>query len=146
VWLVVWLKVYRRPDQHPRVGAGELAYINSDATTPAATIPAAATPAAATPIPWRRLLTLRETWAFALGRSLIDPIWWMFLFWLPDFFAKRYHLDLVDFGPPLAVVYVVSDVGSIAGGWLSSRLIRSGVSVNAARKLAMLIAALLVVP
>jgi ACS family hexuronate transporter-like MFS transporter len=100
----------------------------------------------ASSIPWRRLLTLRETWAFILGRFLIDPIWWMFLFWLPDFFAKRYHLDLVDFGPPLAVVYVVSDLGSIAGGWFSSRLIRRGATVNVARKLAMLIAALLVVP
>jgi MFS transporter, ACS family, hexuronate transporter len=138
VWLIFWLKIYRRPEEHPKVGAAELALINSDREAGEAT--------AAQPIPWRRLLTLRETWAFTLGRFLIDPIWWMFLFWLPDFFAKRYHLDLVDFGPPLAVVYVVSDLGSIAGGWLSSRLIRRGATVNVARKVAMLIAALLVVP
>ena len=136
VWLIFWMKIYRRPEEHPRVRAAELALINSDRV---------AGPDAS-PIPWRRLLTLRETWAFILGRFLIDPIWWMFLFWLPDFFAKRYHLDLVDFGPPLAVVYVVSDLGSIAGGWFSSRLIRRGATVNVARKLAMLIAALLVVP
>ena len=64
---------------------------------------------------------LRETWAYALGKFLIDPIWWMFLFWLPDFFAKRYGLDLKSFGPPLVAVYLLSDVGSVAGGWLSSR-------------------------
>jgi ACS family hexuronate transporter-like MFS transporter len=165
VWLIFWMKIYRRPEEHPRVRAAELALINSDrekgelaggraaAARAMAAGPAGLTaprdPAAgpdASPIPWRRLLTLRETWAFILGRFLIDPIWWMFLFWLPDFFAKRYHLDLVDFGPPLAVVYVVSDLGSIAGGWFSSRLIRRGATVNVARKLAMLIAALLVVP
>jgi len=144
VWLIFWMKIYRRPEEHPRVGAAELALINSDREKGES----AAAPAGidAKPIPWRRLLTLRETWAFTLGRFLIDPIWWMFLFWLPDFFAKRYHLDLVDFGPPLAVVYVVSDLGSIAGGWLSSRLIRRGATVNVARKVTMLIAALLVVP
>jgi ACS family hexuronate transporter-like MFS transporter len=143
VWLIFWLKIYRRPEEHPRVGAAELAWINSDQEAGDA---AAGDPGDTARIPWRRLLTLRETWAFTLGRFLIDPIWWMFLFWLPDFFAKRYHLNLVDFGPPLAVVYVVSDLGSIAGGWLSSRLIRRGATVNVARKLAMLIAALLVVP
>jgi MFS transporter, ACS family, aldohexuronate transporter len=145
VWLIVWLKIYRRPEDHPRVGAAELAFINSDAVE-GATTGARADGASAERIPWRKLLTLRETWAFALGRFLIDPIWWMFLFWLPDFFAKRYHLDLLDFGPPLAVVYVVSDLGSIAGGWLSSRLIRYGASVNVARKLTMFLAALLVIP
>ncbi|MDB6008849.1 MAG: transporter [Gammaproteobacteria bacterium] len=145
VWLVIWLKIYRRPEDHPRVGAAELAHINSDAVE-GATTGTSSTTSSSEPIPWRKLLTLRETWAFALGRFLIDPIWWMFLFWLPDFFAKRYHLNLVDFGPPLAVVYVVSDVGSIAGGWLSSRLIRYGASVNVARKLTMFLAALLVIP
>jgi MFS transporter, ACS family, hexuronate transporter len=148
VWLIFWLKIYRRPEEHPRVGAAELAFINSDhgATEVGAGARDNAGEADTTPISWRRLLTLRETWAFTLGRFLIDPIWWMFLFWLPDFFAKRYHLDLVDFGPPLAVVYIVSDLGSIAGGWLSSSLIRRGTTVNVARKTAMLIAALLVIP
>jgi len=95
---------------------------------------------------WRKLLLVPETWAYALPRFLIDPIWWMFLFWLPDFFAKRYSLDLEHFGPPLVVVYLVSDVGSISGGWLSSRLIRLGYTVNRARKLTMLLASVLVMP
>jgi MFS transporter, ACS family, hexuronate transporter len=139
VWLAVWLKMYRRPQFHPRVGAEELALINSDTTVNS---PAQVE----NKIPWRALFGVRETWAYAVARFLIDPIWWMFLFWLPDFFAKRYSLDLEHFGPPLVVVYLVSDVGSVAGGWLSSKLIRLGVTVNRARKLTMLLASALVIP
>jgi ACS family hexuronate transporter-like MFS transporter len=140
VWLVLWLKIYRRPQEHPRLSAGELAFINSDSSAnPDAR-------RAETNMTWRALLFVPETWAYALARFLIDPIWWMFLFWLPDFFAKRYNLDLEHFGPPLVVVYLVSDVGSICGGWLSSRLIRLGYTVNRARKLTMLLASVLVMP
>ena len=138
VWLVLWLKVYRRPEAHPRVSPAELALINSDSRE-------ARTPSGEK-IAWRQLLRVPETWAYALARFLIDPIWWMFLFWLPDFFAKRYSLDLAHFGPPLVVVYLLSDLGSVAGGWLSSRLIRGGASVNRARKSTMLLASVLVVP
>jgi ACS family hexuronate transporter-like MFS transporter len=140
VWLVLWLKIYRRPHEHSKVSAGELAFINSDSTANIGP------PRAMTDMTWRTLLRVPETWAYALARFLIDPIWWMFLFWLPDFFAKRYNLDLAHFGPPLVVVYLVSDVGSISGGWLSSRLIQSGYTVNLARKLTMLLASVLVVP
>ena len=126
VWLILWLKLYRRPDAHPGAGPEEREpEIKSS---------------------WRRLLRVRETWAYTAGRFLIDPIWWMFLFWLPDFFVKRYGLDLKNFGPPLVAVYLVSDIGSIAGGWLSSKLIRIGFSVNRARKLTMLLASILVLP
>jgi ACS family hexuronate transporter-like MFS transporter len=140
IWLVLWLKIYRRPQEHPGLSAGELAFIDSDSSAnpdPAGTV---------TKVTWQRLLRIPETWAYALARFLIDPIWWMFLFWLPDFFAKRYNLDLEHFGPPLIVVYLVSDVGSISGGWLSSRLIRLGYTVNRARKLTMLLASVLVMP
>jgi MFS transporter, ACS family, hexuronate transporter len=140
IWLAVWLKVYRRPQEHSKLGARELAFIDSDsAVNPDDS-------RAATNMTWRTLLRVRETWAYALARFLIDPIWWMFLFWLPDFFAKRYSLDLEHFGPPLVVVYLVSDIGSISGGWLSSRLIRAGYTVNRARKLTMLLASVLVMP
>jgi ACS family hexuronate transporter-like MFS transporter len=140
IWLILWLKIYRRPQEHSKVSAGELAFINSDTSeNPDA-------PRVVTHMTWRRLLRVPETWAYALARFLIDPIWWMFLFWLPDFFARRYSLDLEHFGPPLVVVYLVSDVGSISGGWLSSRLIRLGYSVNRARKLTMLLASVLVMP
>jgi ACS family hexuronate transporter-like MFS transporter len=134
VWLVLWLKLYRRPDAHPDVGPEELSMINVGAR------------AGEIKSSWRRLLRVRETWAYTAARFLIDPIWWMFLFWLPDFFARRYGLDLKNFGPPLVAVYAISDVGSIAGGWLSSKLIRTGFSVNRARKLTMLLASILVLP
>jgi ACS family hexuronate transporter-like MFS transporter len=134
VWLFVWLRFYRRPREHPRVGADELALIESDRA-----------PASA-PAPWRWLLRQRATWAYVAGRFLIDPIWWTFLFWLPDFFGKRYGVDLKGFGPPLVVIYVLADVGSIAGGWGSSTLLGRGRSLNTARKVVMLVCALAVVP
>ena len=134
VWLAAWLAIYRRPEEHPRVGAAELALIRSDPVEPVA------------PLPWRRLFGIRETWAYAGAKFLTDPVWWMFLFWLPDFLGKRYGLDLKSFGPPLVVIYIVSDFGSIAGGWSSSRLIRRGYDANRARKLTMLASALCAVP
>lgn len=134
IWLVAWLALYRRPRESRRLSAGELAYIESDPADPAARVP------------WSRLLGRRETWAFAAGKFLTDPIWWMFLFWLPDFLVKRHGLDLKTFGPPLVVIYVVSDLGSIVGGWISSRLIQRGWTINAARKVTMLGCALAVTP
>lgn len=134
IWLVAWLALYRRPRESTRVSAAELAYIESDAADPVAKVP------------WVRLLGRRETWAFSIGKFLTDPIWWMFLFWLPDFLVKRHGLDLKTFGPPLVVIYVVSDLGSIVGGWLSSRLIHRGWSINRARKTTMLICAIAVTP
>ncbi|MDB5367877.1 MAG: transporter [Rhodospirillales bacterium] len=134
VWLVAWWTMYRRPQAHVRVNAAELALIQSDPPDPV------------TPIAWTRLLKVRETWAYAAGKFLIDPIWWMFLFWLPDFFAKRHGLDLKTYGPPLVVVYILSDVGSIFGGWLSSSLMKRGVNLSAARKWAMFVCAVAVLP
>lgn len=140
VWLVLWLKEYRRPQEHPKLSADELAFIRGDLRREPDPLQGVTT------IAWQTLLKIPATWAYALARFLIDPIWWMFLFWLPDFFAKRYHLDLEHFGPPLVLVYLMSDAGSISGGWLSSRLVRAGYTVNRARKLTMLLASILVVP
>src|SRR5262245_18306021 len=97
-------------------------------------------------MPWASLLRYRQTWSFAAAKFLTDPIWWMYLFWLPDFFSRTYGLSLLQLGPPIIVIYVVADIGSIGGGWLSSSLIHRGWSVNAARKTAMLICAIAVVP
>lgn len=134
VWMIAWFILYRRPREHPRLKPAELAYIESDPVEEQ------------NPVAWRRLLTTRQAWAYMSGRFLIDPIWWTFLFWLPDFFHKRYGLDLKSFGPPLVAVYVLADIGSVFGGWYSSRLIGQGVIVGRARKRAMLICALAVVP
>ncbi|MFT4074025.1 MAG: MFS transporter [Asticcacaulis sp.] len=134
IWAVVWWMMYRRPIEHAKVNAAELALIHSD---PADHVDR---------VPWVKLLFVKETWVFAVGKFFIDPIWWLWLFWLPDFFKKSYGLDLKSFGPPVIAVYLLSDVGSVAGGWLSSTLIRRGVSVNIARKVTLLICALCVTP
>ena len=97
-------------------------------------------------VPWAKLIPHRQTWAFENGKFKKDPIWWVYLFWLPDFLHHRHGLSLKDFGLPLVVIYLIADVGSIGGGWLSSYLIKKGWSVNAGRKFAMLICALAVVP
>jgi MFS transporter, ACS family, hexuronate transporter len=119
LWLIAWLVLYRR-DSTP-VGPADS-------------------------VSWWRLLGLKETWAYASARFLIDPIWWFYLFWLPDFLDKSYHLDLSSFGPPLIAIYLISDVGSVLGGFSSSALMKRGVSVNVARKLTLLVCALLVLP
>jgi MFS transporter, ACS family, aldohexuronate transporter len=134
VWLFAWLAMYRRPAEHRRVSAAELAWIQQDPVDPA------------TPLPWRAIAAKRETWAYALGKFCIDPIWWFFLFWLPGYLAQRYDLNILQFGPPLVVIYLLSDVGSIAGGWASSRMIKAGRSVNYARKMTMLVCAFAVTP
>ena len=133
-WLVAWLTIYEKPDVHPRLERPERAFICSDPVAPA------------TRMPWLSLMGYRQTWSFGLAKFLTDPIWWMYLFWLPDFFSRNYGLSLLELGPPIIVIYVVADVGSVGGGWLSSALIRRGWSVNAARKTAMLGCALAVVP
>ena len=136
IWLVAWLGFYRAPAQHPRVSAQELAYINADGVEEEAR----------EPIAWRKLFNRRGTWAFIVGKFLTDPVWYLFLFWLPDFLHKRHGLDLATFGPPLIAIYLLADVGSIGGGWLSSWLIKRGYSVNAGRKIALLVSAVLVTP
>jgi len=134
VWIVLWLLFYRSPRKHPSVSREEMAWIESDP------------PLAQKPVPYLALLRMRQTWAYMVGRFLIDPVWWMFLFWLPDFFNKRYDVHLADFGPPLVAIYLISDIGSIFGGFLSSRLLARGWATNRARKTAMLACALIVVP
>lgn len=134
IWLTAWLGFYRSPRQKRTVTAEELAWIEADPAEPQR------------PVKWATLFRYRQTWAYMLGRFLIDPVWWTFLFWLPDFFNKQYGVKMLDFGPPLVAVYLLADVGSVAGGWTSSRLMGRGWSVNRARKTAMLLSALCAVP
>jgi ACS family hexuronate transporter-like MFS transporter len=134
VWLAFWWTIYRRPREKKNLSEAELAYIESDPAD------------APGEVKWLPLLRHRQTWAYAIGKFMIDPIWWFFLFWLPGFFADQHGLNLMTFGVPLAAIYIISDVGSVAGGWLSSTLIKRGWSVNAGRKIAMLVCALCVPP
>ena len=136
LWLVWWLAVYRSPENHPRVSQAELAYIRSDPPDPEVKIP------------WRKLLPHRQTWAFAVGKFMTDPIWWLYLFWVPDFLNRQYgvQVSVSQLGPPLITIYLIADIGSIGGGWISSHLLKRGWTANRARKTAMLVCALCVVP
>jgi ACS family hexuronate transporter-like MFS transporter len=134
VWLALWIPLYRAPEEHPRVNRAELDYIHSDPDEPKAKIK------------WVTLLTYPQAWAFAVGKFLTDSMWWFYMTWFPNFLHDRHHVDLIHIGLPLVAIYVMADIGSLAGGWLSSSLIKRGMSINAARKIAMFIAALGVVP
>ena len=134
IWVGLWLWIYQQPEAHPKVSVEELALIRSDP------------PDKMESVPWRRVFPKKETWAFALGKFFTDPIWWFFLFWLPKYLQDTYHLSLMDIRIPTLIVYNASTVGSVYGGWLSGSLINRGWSVNAARKTAMLICALCVLP
>lgn len=134
LWFLLWMAVYRKPEEHPRCSAKELAHIRSDPENTTARVP------------WTRLLGYRQTWAFAIAKFLTDPIWWFYLFWVPGFLQHEHGLNLMQVGLPLVTIYLISDAGSVAGGWLSSRLIGRGVAVNRARKLAMLVCAVCVMP
>ncbi|HLJ26223.1 MAG TPA: MFS transporter [Candidatus Angelobacter sp.] len=134
MWLVLWFAMYESPENHPRVSKAELDYIRSDPPEPAAKIP------------WLQLLPHRQTWAFAIGKFLTDPIWWFYLFWVPDFLFKNHGINLSNVGLPLFVIYQAATVGSIGGGWLSSFMIKRGWPVSSSRKTAMLVCALAVVP
>ena len=133
-WLVTWLVFYRTPEQHPKLSAAELAHIRSDPPEPAVKVP------------WLQLLRHRQAWAFVAAKFITDPVWWLFLFWLGKFLASEYELSLAKIGLPMIVVYLMADVGSIAGGWLAGRFMRLGWSANRARKGAMLVCALCVAP
>lgn len=134
VWLAVWLLLFRAPAAHRSVSAAELLLIGSDPPTPDR------------PVTWTALFRERATWAFLTAKFLTDPVWYLFLFWLPDFFARNHGLDLKTFGPPLVAVYLLADAGSIGGGWLSSRLLSRGWTVARGRRAAMLACALLATP
>lgn len=134
-WIVLWQRTYRSPLAHPRLGAGELAYIQ-DGRPPVAS---------GARIPWRRLLRAKETWAFTLAK-LTDAAWWFYLFWGGKYLYDRFGLDIKGLALPLIVIYVFSDVGSVGGGWLSSALIRRGWTVNRARKTALLVSACCILP
>ncbi len=134
IWLAFWLVMYRKPEEHPRVSKAELDYIRSDPQD------------APAKMKWSALFPLRQTWAFVAGKFLTDPVWWFFLYWIPGFLQSKHGISLTGLGPPIVVIYLISDVGSVAGGWISSALIKLGRSPNAARKIALLICAVGVIP
>ena len=143
VWLALWLWLYETPSKSTRVGAAEFAYINADIP---AGLPAGGVTEEKPKASWSILLKFRQTWAFVVGKFLTDPIWWFYLFWLPDFLSKQYHLHATALALPTAAVYIMSSVGSIAGGYIPLGFIKRGMPAFAARKRAMLIIACCVFP
>ena len=135
IWLAFWLWLYAKPDDNPRVSPEERAWIQSD--------PPENNTAK---ISWAKLLPLRETWAFAVAKFLTDPVWWFYLFWLPRYVSETFHLTLTKTSAPILTVYAMSCFGSVGGGWVSSTLIKRGKSVNVARKTALAICAVAVIP
>jgi MFS transporter, ACS family, hexuronate transporter len=134
LWLILWFWIYRKPEEHPNVSKEELAFIQSEPEEKVEKTP------------WFPLLKFKQTWAFAIGKGLTDPIWWVWLFWVPGFLNKKYGIDIKAMGMPLLVIYTMASVGAIGGGWLSAFFFKRGMSVNLGRKLAMLICALSVIP
>lgn len=132
--LALWLKIYSNPRESGKVSEAELAWIEHDP------------PEQVARIGWGRIVTKREAWAFAIGKFLTDPVWFLMLFWLPKYFSTTYNVDLKVVLLPMIAMYILSDIGSIAGGWLSSKLIHNGRSVNFARKVTMLISGCCVLP
>ncbi|RAW00051.1 MFS transporter [Pseudochryseolinea flava] len=141
VWLILWFMLYEVPVRQKRLSAAELQYINSDPVD-AAEVNGAATQK----LSWAKLLTYRQTWAFALGKFLTDPIWWFYIFWLPDFLKKEYNLTKYEIIWPAAIPLIIASFGSIAGGWLPMKFMNSGWEDFRARKTSMLLYAFIVVP
>jgi len=137
LWILIWFLNYRKPTEHTRLSAAELAYINQGTAPVDEGKPAT---------PWVELLGFRQTWGFTIAKFLTDPIWWFYLFWLPSYFSQKFHLDLSHLGLPLIIVYNASAVGSIGGGWLPAPFRKIGFSPAKARLAAMSCCACAVVP
>jgi ACS family hexuronate transporter-like MFS transporter len=134
IWVFLWLKFYKKPELHPKLSKEELAYINSDSEVETTE-----------KIPWVKLLPKRETWAFALT-TLTDGVWWFYLFWGAKFLAEQFGVDIKNIGPPFLVIFIMADAGSLLGGLASGGLIKKGWTINKARKITMLINAIIILP
>ncbi len=139
IWLIFWFVMYEIPSKHKKLSKEEFEYIHSDKDETVEN-------QNKEKVSWFKLLTYRQTWAFVIGKFMTDPIWWFYLFWLPSFLNKQYGMTKTDYALPIAVVYTLTTVGSIFGGWLSGYFIGKGWPVYKARRTAMLVFALLVVP
>lgn len=139
IWLFLWFIYYEVPQKQKRLSEAELEYINSDKTE---VIEEENTEK----VSWLKLLSFRQTWAFAIGKLLTDPVWWFYLFWLPDFLMKQYKLSATGIIWPCALVYVIGSIGSIGGGWLPLKLINKNWPAYKARKTSMLLYAFAVLP
>ncbi|MGA3065910.1 MAG: MFS transporter [Tepidisphaeraceae bacterium] len=133
-WIILWSILYRHPEQHPLVNRAELNFIDSDGVQ------------SKSKVPWTEILRHRQAWAIMAGKFLTDPVWWFYNTWMGLFLKDVFGVDLKHVGPPLILIYLMADLGSIGGGWFSSSLLKKGWSANAARKTAMFTCAMAVLP
>ena len=134
IWVVLWLKYYHKPEDHPKLSAEERQYIHSDSVEESEK-----------KLPWKRLIPVKQTWAFAIGK-ITDAVWWFYLFWGGKFLFDKFGLNIKHLALPLIIIYVTADLGSIGGGWMSSLLIKRGWAINKARKITLLTCALIILP
>jgi MFS transporter, ACS family, hexuronate transporter len=134
LWVILWLRTYQKPEVHPKLSEEELTYINSDSTDETSER-----------IPWIKLLPKRETLAFSLT-TLTDGVWWFYLFWGAKFLAEQFGVDIKNIGLPFLVIFIMADAGSLLGGYTSGALIKKGWSINKARKITMLVCAIIILP
>ncbi len=134
IWVYLWLRTYKKPEEHPKLSPEELEYINSDSEVETTER-----------IPWLKLLPKRETWAFALT-TVTDGVWWFYLFWGAKFLAEQFGVDIKNIGVPFLIIFVMADAGSLLGGLASGGLIKRGWSINKARKITLLVCAIIILP
>jgi ACS family hexuronate transporter-like MFS transporter len=134
IWVFLWIRTYNKPELHPKLTKAELEYINSDSEEE-------------TPdkIPWSKVLPKKETWAFSLT-TLTDGVWWFYLFWGAKFLSEQFGVDIKNIGIPFLIIFIMADAGSLLGGLASGSLIKKGWSINKARKITMLICAVIILP
>jgi ACS family hexuronate transporter-like MFS transporter len=134
IWVFLWLRTYQKPELHPRLSKEELSYINSDSEEETSE-----------KIPWLKLLPKKETWAFALT-TITDGVWWFYLFWGAKFLAEQFGVDIKNIGLPFLIIFIMADAGSLLGGLASGSLIKKGWSINKARKITLLVNAIIILP
>jgi len=134
IWVFLWWRTYKKPELHPKLSKAELDYINIDSE-----------PESPEQIPWARTIPKRETWAFALT-TVTDAVWWFYLFWGAKFLFEQFGVDINNIGLPFLVIFIMADAGSLLGGLASGALIRKGWSINKARKITLLVNAIIILP
>lgn len=134
IWVFLWLRTYRKPENHPKLSSRELAYINSDSEEETEE-----------KIPWSKLFPKKETWAFAIT-TVTDAVWWFYLFWGAKFLGEQFAIDINNIGLPFLIIFLMADAGSLLGGYASGKLIKKGWSINKARKLTLLVCAIIILP
>jgi len=137
LWVIAWWLVYEAPEKHKSLSAAELSYIKEGRPV---------TEEKKVSVSWLKLLQYKPVWAYVIASILAGPAWGFYQFFVPDFLTKRFHITTQEVGWWTGAFFAVAAVGGVVGGWLAGKLLNMGWTVNAARKVSLLICALAVVP